>query len=95
MTVRPPGYLWLSALMRPALDALGPEPAAGLREPRYLFVPHPAQDSHLQYEGGEMTYGEAVIALPYVRERWSPFELLDVDVLVGDLYQVMVTLRRR
>jgi SAM-dependent methyltransferase len=96
LTVRPPGYLWLSALMRPALEALGPEPAAGLQEPRYLFVPHPAQDSHLQYEGGEMTYGEAVITLPYVRERWSPlFELLDVDVLVGDLYQVMVTLRRR
>jgi hypothetical protein len=43
-----------------------------------------------------MTYGEAVITLPYVRERWSSmFELLDVDVLLGDLYQVMLTLRRR
>jgi hypothetical protein len=37
-----------------------------------------------------------VITLPYVRERWSGmFELLDVDVLLGDLYQVMLTLRRR
>ena len=43
-----------------------------------------------------MTYGETVITLPYVRERWSPlFELLDVDLLVGDLYQLMLTLRRR
>jgi hypothetical protein len=43
-----------------------------------------------------MTYGEAVITLPYVRERWSAmFELLEVDVLLGDLYQVMLTLRRR
>ena len=36
-----------------------------------------------------MTYGETVITLPYVRERWSDrFELLAVDVLVGDLFQV-------
>jgi hypothetical protein len=37
-----------------------------------------------------------VITLPYIRERWWPlFELLDVDLLVGDLYQVMITLKRR
>jgi hypothetical protein len=43
-----------------------------------------------------MTYGEAVITLPYIRERWtSLFELLDVELLIGDLHQVMVTLRRR
>ena len=96
VTVRPPDYLWLSPLMRPALEGLGPEPRARLAEARYLFVPHPAEDSHLQYEGGDMTYGEAVITLPYVRGHWSPrFELLDVDVLTGDLYQLMLTLRRR
>jgi SAM-dependent methyltransferase len=96
VTVRPPHYVRFSPLMKPALDALGPEPDARLGEPRYLFVPHPAEDSHLQYEGGEMTYGETVITLPYVRDRWAPaFELLEVDLLLGDLYQLMLTLRRR
>ena len=96
VTVRPPAYLWFSPLMRPALASLGADPDAGLRDPRYLFVAHPAESSHPQYEGGEMTYGEAVVTLPYVRERWSSmFELLDVDLLIGDLYQVMLTLRRR
>ena len=43
-----------------------------------------------------MTYGETVVTLPYVRERWSErFELLEVDLLIGDPYQVMLTLRRR
>ena len=43
-----------------------------------------------------MTYGEAVVTLPYVRRRWADlFELLEVDLIVGDLYQVMLTLRRR
>ena len=96
MTIRPPEYLRFSPLMRPARDELGPEPESRLAEPRYLFVPHPAEPSHLQWEGGEMTYGETVITLPYVHERWSPlFELLEVDLLVGDLHQVMLTLRRR
>lgn len=96
LTVRPPEYLWFSELMRPALAALGPHPAERLAEPRYLFVPHPAEPSHFQYEGGEMTYGETVVTLPYVREHWdSLFELLAVDVLVGDLYQLALTLRRR
>jgi SAM-dependent methyltransferase len=96
LTVRPTDYLRFSPHMRPALESLGRRPAESLAEPRYIFVPHPAEPSHLQYEGGEMTYGEAVITLPYIRERWSPlFELLQVDLLVGDLYQLMLTLRRR
>jgi SAM-dependent methyltransferase len=96
LTVRPPEYLWFSELMRPALEALGADPHRRLAEPRYVFVPHPAEPSHLQYQGGEMTYGETVVTLPYVRERWAPlFELLDVDVLAGDLYQLVLTLRRR
>lgn len=96
VTVRPPEYLRVSEHLRPVLAALQPEPAARLREARYLFAPHPPDPNHLQYAGGEMTYGEAVITIGYVRERWAPrFELLDVDLLVGDLHQVMVTLRRR
>jgi SAM-dependent methyltransferase len=96
LTVRPPEYLHHSPLMRPALESLGPDPAARLAEPRYVFVPHPPDPRHFQYEGGEMSYGETIVTLPYVRARWSPlFELLEVDLLVGDLYQVMLTLRRR
>jgi SAM-dependent methyltransferase len=96
LTVRPPEYLWFSELMRPALEALGADPHRRLGEPRYVFVPHPPEPSHLQYEGGVMTYGETVVTLPYVRERWaSLFELLEVDVLAGDLYQLVLTLRRR
>jgi hypothetical protein len=34
--------------------------------------------------------------MAYVRERWSElFAVLDVDLLVDDPYQVMLTLRRR
>jgi SAM-dependent methyltransferase len=96
LTVRPPQYLQFSELMHPVLESLGPDPAARLGEARYLFAPHPAEPSHLQYEGGEMTYGETVITLPYIRERWSTlFDLLDVDVQIGDLYQVVITLRKR
>lgn len=96
LTIRPTQYLWFAELMRPLLATLGPEPARALEQPRYLFVPHAAEPSHFQWIGGEMTYGETVITLPYVRERWaSLFELLEVDVLVGDPYQVMITLRRR
>jgi SAM-dependent methyltransferase len=94
LTVRPPAYLHFCERMHPLLDSLGPDFLSPLEEPRYLFVPHPAEPSHLQYAGGEMTYGETVITIPYIRERWSPmFELLDVDLLIGDLHQVMLTLR--
>lgn len=96
MTIRPPDYLFESGLMVEARAALGPDPAARLSGPRLVFVPHAAGPFHPQYGGGEMHYGETVITLPYVRERWSErFELLAVDVLLGDLHQVALTLRRR
>ena len=96
VTVRPPDYLRLSPLMAPALRALGADPDAALRAPRHLFVAHPAQDSHPQYDGGEMTYGEAVITRAYIEERWSElFEVVGFDLLIADPYQVMVTMRRR
>jgi SAM-dependent methyltransferase len=92
VTVRPVEYMALSPLMAPL--TLDPDTVA--TNAKFLFVPHPAEPSHLQYEGGEMTYGEAVITLPYVEERWSEwFELLAVDVQLEDLYQVVITLRRR
>jgi hypothetical protein len=43
-----------------------------------------------------MDYGETVISLPYVRERWSSlFDLIDVALLTEDMHQVVLTLRRR
>jgi SAM-dependent methyltransferase len=94
LTIRPPAYVTISPPLREAVASLGPD-AQGLAKARYLFVPHPVRPTHLQYAGGEMTYGETVVTLPYIRERWSPmFELLEVDLLVGDPYQLMLTLRR-
>jgi hypothetical protein len=88
VTVRPPAYREITPLMAEVRDA----PLDG---PRHLFVPHAADPSHPQYESGEMTYGETIITLPYVRERWSRwFELLHADLLIGDLHQVVLTLRR-
>jgi SAM-dependent methyltransferase len=87
VTVRPLEYLRFNAALHHLADARADEP-------RYLFAPHPAEPAHPQYDGGEMTYGEAVVTPAYVRERWSErFELLHTDVLIGDLYQVMLTLK--
>lgn len=95
LTIRPPAYLALDPKMHAALDALG-DPVMAMSEPRYVFVPHPVDGGHPQYDGGEMTYGEAVISLAYVRERWSDrFRLVDVHVPTEDPYQVALTLRRR
>jgi SAM-dependent methyltransferase len=96
VTIRPPAYIHHSPFIAPALDELGADPLAALAEPRYLFVGHGADPSHPQYADGEMDYGETVISLPYLRERWGElFELLEIDLLTSDLYQVMATLRRR
>lgn len=96
ITIRPPAYLELEPSMAEARASLGSDPLKPLEEPRYTFVPHPPDPSHPQYEGGEMTYGETVVNLPYVRARWSElYELLDVKVSTEDIYQVALTLRRR
>jgi SAM-dependent methyltransferase len=94
VTVRPPAYLDFNPLMAPAAEALGPDRDRALQQPRCIFVPHQTE-GHPQFEGGRMSYGETVITLPYVREKWAPmFELLDVSVLTGDMYQVALTLRK-
>jgi SAM-dependent methyltransferase len=89
-TIRPPAYLSLCEAMHPLAGSIEDESA-------YLFVPHPAEPRHPQYAGdGEMDYGEAVIGLEYVRERWARmFELIDVSLMIEDPYQVVLTLRRR
>ena len=92
VTIRPSAYLAYCEAMRPLLGTLEDN---WQLEPRYLFVPHPAEREHPQFHGAAMTYGETVITLPYVRQSWSPeFELLDVGLLTEDVYQVVLTLRK-
>jgi SAM-dependent methyltransferase len=94
VTVRPPAYIDFNHLMQPAVDRLGPDRLEVLRDPHYVFVPHETE-GHPQFGGDEMHYGEAVVTLPYVRENWSSmFDLLDVSILSGDMYQVALTLRK-
>jgi SAM-dependent methyltransferase len=88
-TIRPPAYA------RNGLHEALPRGSAARKlergKPAYLFAAHEAQPS-----GGEVTFGEAVVNLPYVRERWGElFELLDVSLMLDDIYQVVLTLRRR
>lgn len=96
VTIRPPAYLHSCLAMQPLLAALGPDEPAGLATPRYLFVPHSVA-AHPQYSGaGEMDYGETVVTMAYIRQRWlERFELLEIDLLIEDPEQVMLTLRSR
>jgi SAM-dependent methyltransferase len=90
VTVRPTEYAELNGLMEPVRGELDPD------QPQHLFVPHAAEPSHPQFGGDEMHFGEAVITLPYVRERWADlFELLEVESTIEDAYQTVLTLRRR
>jgi SAM-dependent methyltransferase len=94
-TVRPPSYLDFNPLMKPAADALPPDRSRAVLEPRYMFVPHESE-GHPQYGGEQMDYGETVITLPYVEQTWSRwFDLVDVSVMAGDIYQVVLTLTRK
>ena len=47
---------------------------AGVSTP-YAFVAHPVDERHPQWDGGEMHYGDTVVTLDYVRERWAPRSL--------------------
>jgi SAM-dependent methyltransferase len=95
VTIRPPAFLYANELIAPAREQLRRDPAL-LEKATYLFVPHMAIEQHPQYSGGgEIEYGETIITLAYVRERWTElFELLDVRVQLEDPHQVILTLRR-
>jgi SAM-dependent methyltransferase len=96
LSIRPPAYLDLDTRMHAARDELRPDPVTALSEPRYVFVPHTADPGDPRYAYGETTSGQAVISLPYIRDRWGElFELLDVKVLTEDMHHVLVTLRKR
>jgi SAM-dependent methyltransferase len=97
-TIRPPEYLRISPWLRPLLESLGPHPAARLREPQYLYAPHPTLPLQTPGDGNdeEVSYGETVVTIAYVRERWSDlFELVAADVSLSDPHQVALLLRRR
>lgn len=95
VTIRPPEYLVQSDAMR----SLGEQDRAmtptGLARSRYLFVPHPVDPRHPQADGEKIEYGETVLTIGYVREHWSSFELLEINVQLEDLHQVILTLRRK
>lgn len=94
-TIRSPEYLRVTELLHPALTSLGSRPAQRLSAPLYLFAPHAGMPLSAEAPAPGITYGETVITLPYVRERWSEmFELLDVGLMVGDPHQVVLALRR-
>lgn len=96
LTIRPPDYLRLCALLRPARDALGADLERTLEQPLYLFAPHDVQPLGSQAPGGEITYGETLITPAYIREHWTElFELLAIELLIGDPHQVVVAMRRR
>jgi SAM-dependent methyltransferase len=96
LTIRPPDYLRLSELLHPVRAALGPDLERALEQPLYLFAPHDAQPLGSEAPGGEITYGETVITPAYIREHWTElFELLAIELLIGDPHQVVVALRRR
>ena len=95
-TVRPPEYLRVWTSLHPALTALGPAPARRLDEPLYLFAPHDQLPLMSDAEERELTYGDTVITLAYVREHWTEmFELIDIDLALDDPHQIVLTLRRR
>lgn len=96
LTVRPPAYLRSCELLAPALAALGPEPEARLREPRYLFAAHGGQPLGAQAPREGITYGETVVTPAYMHEHWTGrFDLVQFGLLIGDPHQVVVTLARR
>jgi SAM-dependent methyltransferase len=96
LTIRPPQYLWLCSLLHPVRASLGAQPERRLREPLYLFEPHDAQPLASGTSDGQVTYGETVVTPAYIRSHWTDmFELIAIEMLIGDPYQVVVALRRR
>jgi hypothetical protein len=71
---------------------VGAEHAASMPATSHAAVP-----GRPRYRGdGQIDYGETVVTMRDIREHWSRrFELLEVDLLLEDPHQVMLTMRRR
>jgi SAM-dependent methyltransferase len=96
LTIRPAEYLAHCELMRPLAASLAKDLHGALAGARYLFVPHNDDALHTKGDSDEIAYGETVITMAYVRERWSSwFQLLETKVQLDDLHQVVLTLRRK
>jgi SAM-dependent methyltransferase len=97
VTIRPPAYLELDPPMGPARRELSDDYAnRELREPRYIYLPHLVEEGHPLHDEGATTYGDTVISLPYIEENWTDlFEIAEIGVLTGDMYQVPVAIRKR
>jgi len=94
-TIRPVAYLDLVPDLAAALAAEDIDRARFATDPVYLFLAHSA-DEHPQAAGDEMDYGESVISLPWIEGNFgTAAELVDVSVMVGDIYQVVVTMRKK
>jgi hypothetical protein len=91
-------------LAGPAVRALRPgrgDRARGWSPLAHLTPPHPGRDraaARVPAPLGAASPAVEALGPEYqarLEERWAPmFELLDVDLLAGDLFQVMLTLRR-
>jgi SAM-dependent methyltransferase len=98
LTVRPAAYAQICEPLRRAAEQ---EAVATKTDPfkraSYLFAPHQGQPGASAVWGEhDVDYGETIITIGYIRERWAEyFELVSVEVLLCDPYQVALTLRRR
>lgn len=95
ITIRPSAYLPGDRFRRLG-DGASPGGPSAPRGPSYHFVPHRTNPWQAQPQSGEeIVYGETVVTIDYIRERWgSLFELLEAGLMITDPYQVMLTLRR-
>lgn len=86
LTIRPPGYWdvhqgWYKGFSREFL--LEQHHKRG-----YAFMPH-----HRAPVDGEITYGDASIALDYIAERWTDWRVLGTDHNASDPWQIIVFLQ--
>ncbi len=84
-TIRRPAFLYANELIAPAREDVRRDRSL-LSRSSYLFVLYMAIKQHPQYSGGgEIEYGETIVLLAYVRERWTAlFELLDICLQLED-----------
>jgi SAM-dependent methyltransferase len=96
VTIRPPAFLDICDPLRSQLGASAPDQPSDPSGSSYLFAPHPATPFAPEFGGADaMSYGDTLITMTYIRERWARlFDLLEVNVLIEDPYQVMLTLSR-
>ncbi len=85
LTIRPPDYRFTCPSFPDKAEA-----GRILARHGYLFAPQ----GH--GVGGEVTYGETIIGMDYIRRNWTGlFDVVAVTLNAGSMNQVLLTLRRR